>query len=130
MGGRRPGHQSCESRGPTGLPSGSRSHSRSRLCTIAGSGRSPSPPLAAKAHEGQRTAPGPAPRSSTSAPFLAAPTMLHFSPGPPGRHRQARPRRSRPQDKQKLSFSPRPGGASLGVGHLARRPGRAPPPLH
>ncbi|KAJ1175388.1 hypothetical protein NDU88_000676 [Pleurodeles waltl] len=35
MGARRPGHQSCESRGLTGCPSGSRSHSRSRLCTIA-----------------------------------------------------------------------------------------------
>ncbi|KAJ1147909.1 hypothetical protein NDU88_000750 [Pleurodeles waltl] len=31
---------------------------------------------------------------------LGRPAMLRLSPGPPGRHRQARPCRSRPQDKQ------------------------------
>ncbi|KAJ1208890.1 hypothetical protein NDU88_004273 [Pleurodeles waltl] len=70
------------------------------------------------------TRPGPAEPDLSAVP--GHPAMLHLSPGPPRRHRQARPHRSRPQDKQIRSFSPRPGGASLGVGHLARRPGHAP----
>ncbi|KAJ1180954.1 hypothetical protein NDU88_006165 [Pleurodeles waltl] len=68
------------------------------MCTIAGSGHSSSPPCS-KSARGVEDSTRPA-RSPTTAPNSPAPAMLRLSPGLLGRHRQARPRRSRPQDKQ------------------------------